>query len=94
MVLGLLIEVLGRDDLLDDLLLDLPSELFRGDVLAVLSRDDNRVHTERDNGTTVMRILDGDLGLGVRAKPGEAPVIAGLLHCGVELVGEQEGQGQ
>lgn len=94
MVDGLVVEVLGGDDLLDDLLQDLLAELLGGDVLGVLGRDDNGVNAERDNGTAVVLILNGNLGLGVRAQPGEGAVVAGLLHGGVELVGEEEGQGQ
>lgn len=91
---GLLVEVLGGDDTLDDLLEDLLAELLGGDVLGVLGRDDDGVDTERDDGTVVVGVLDGDLGLGVGSEPGELAVVAGLLHGAVELVGEQESQGQ
>ena len=91
---GVVVEVLGGDDLLDDLLLDLLAELLGGDVLGVLSRDDDGVDTLGDNGTTVLGVLNGDLGLGVGAEPGERAVTTSGGHGSVELVGEEEGEGE
>ena len=45
MIDGVVVEVLGGDNLLDDLLHDLLSELLSRDVLAVLSANDNGVHS-------------------------------------------------
>lgn len=94
MVDGLLIEVLGGDGSLDDLVEDLLAELLGGDVGAVLGRDDDGVDTERDNGTVVMLVLDRDLGLGVGAEPRQGAVTASSRHGGVQLVGELEGEGE
>ena len=91
---GAVIEELGRDDLLDDLLLDLRAELLSGDVVGVLGGDDDSVDAQGHDGTVVVRVLDGDLGLGVRARPGDGAVVTGSLHGSVELVGEQDGQGE
>jgi hypothetical protein len=91
---GVLIEVLGGDAGLDDLLLDLLAELLSGDILAVLGRDDDSVDTEGDDGTVVVLVLDGDLGLGVGAEPREGAVAAGSGHGSVQLVGELEGKGE
>lgn len=91
---GPVIQVLGRNNLLDDLLLYLLSELLGGDILAVLGRDDDGIYAERYNSATIVGILDRDLGLGVGAQPREAAVVAGLLHGVVELVRQQDGQGQ
>jgi hypothetical protein len=91
---GLVVKVLGRDDLLDDLLKDLLSELLGGNVLAVLGGHDNGVDANGDNGTAVVSVLDGDLRLGVGAQPGQRAVVASLLHGGVELVREQQSQGE
>lgn len=93
-VLDVVVKVLGRDNLLDDLLLDLLTELLGGDVLAVLGRDDDSVDTERNDSTAIVSVLNGDLGLGVGSQPGEGAITAGLGHGRVELVGEEEGQGQ
>jgi hypothetical protein len=46
---GLIIQVLGWNDLLDDLLLDLLAKLLGGDILAVLRADDDGIDTERNN---------------------------------------------
>lgn len=91
---GLLVEELGGDVGLDDLLKDLLAELLSGDGLGVLGRDDDGVNTLGDDGTVVVLVLDGDLGLGVGAQPGEGSVTAGSRHGGVQLVGKNDGQGK
>ena len=94
MIGGSLIKVLGWNDLLDDLLFDLLAELLSGDVLAVLGRDNNCVNTDGNDGTAIMSVLNCDLGLGVGPQPWEASVVSSLLHGGVELVREEECQGE
>lgn len=94
MVDGLLIEVLGGDGGLDDLLKDLLAELLGGDLGSVLGGDDDGVDAEGNNGAVVVLVLNGDLGLGVGAEPREGAVAAGSGHSSVELVGEEEGQGE
>jgi hypothetical protein len=89
---GLLVKVLGWDDLLDDLLLDLLPQQLSGDVLAVLGADDNGVHPDRDNGPVIMLVLNGNLGLGVRSEPREAAVPSCSRHGSVKLVGQLESQ--
>jgi hypothetical protein len=46
---GLVIQVLGWDNLLNDLLLDLLAKLLSGDFLAVLGADNDGVDAKRDN---------------------------------------------
>lgn len=94
MVDGVVIQVLSRDGLLDDLLLDLLSELLGGDIGAVLSRDDYGVDAEGNDGTVVVLVLNSDLGLGVGSEPGEGAVAAGGGHGSIELVGEEKGEGE
>jgi hypothetical protein len=89
---GLLIEVLGWDGGLDDLLEDFLTELLGGDVLRVLGRDDDSLDLLWDDSTTIVLVLNGDLGLGVWAQPWKGTITAGLGHVGVELMGEEEGQ--
>jgi len=89
---SLVIKVLGRNNLLDDLLLDFLAELFGGDVWAVLSTDDDSVDTLGHNSTTVVLVFDSDLGLGIRSEPWERAIVSGLLHGKVEPVGELDGQ--
>lgn len=94
MVDGVVIEVLSRDDLLDDLLLDLLSELLSGDLLGVLSGDNDSVDTFGNDSAVIVAVLDGDLGLGVGSEPGERAVTAGSGHGSVKLVGEEESEGE
>lgn len=91
---GAVVQELSGDDLLDDLLLDDGTELLSGHIIAVLSRDDDSVHTQGLDGTAIVSVLDGDLGLGVGTEPGDGAVDTSLLHRSVELVREQEGEGQ
>ena len=94
MVDGVSIKVLGGDGSLDDLLEDLLTELLSGDVGRVLGRDDNSVDALGDDSATILGVLDGDLGLGVGAQPGQRAIAAGGGHGSVELVGEDEGEGE
>lgn len=94
MVDGLVVEQVLGDDLLDDLLLDLLAKLLGGDVLAVLGRNDNGVDTKRNNGTTIVLVLNSDLGLGVGSQPRDVAGSSCSAHLGVELVCEEEGQRQ
>lgn len=89
---GPIVEEVGRDDLLDDLLENLLAELLSGDLLSMLSRDNDRVNTERDRGTTILLVLDGDLGLGVGAEPWESTGPPCNGESSVELVRQDDGQ--
>jgi hypothetical protein len=89
---GLVVKHLLGYDLLDDLLLDLLTELLGGDVLAMLGRDDDSVNAERDDSTAIVGVLNSDLGLGVGSQPWEGAVLAGAGHGRVQLVGEEDGQ--
>jgi hypothetical protein len=93
-VLGVLVEILGWDDLLADLFLDLLAELLSRDILAVLCGDDNGIDTEGHNSTAIVLVLDSDLSLGVRSQPRQTARVTSLLHSRVELVREQHGQGK
>ena len=92
MVDGAVIKVLGGDDGLDNLLQDLLAEKLGRDFLRMLGRDDNGVNTDGDNSTTVVLVLNGDLGLGVGTQPGEAAVTASGGHGSIELVREEKGE--
>lgn len=89
---GLVVKEVGWDDLLDDLLEDLLSQLLGRDGVSVLGGYDDGVDANGDHGTTVLLVLDGDLGLGVGSQPAQGAVPAGLRHGGVELVGEDQSQ--
>ncbi len=94
MVDGLVVEVLGGDGGLDDLLLDLLAELLGGDVGRVLRRHDNSVDTLGDNSATFLLVLNSDLGLGVGPEPGQGAVATGSSHGGVELMSELKSKGE
>ena len=91
---GVVIKVLGRNDLLDDLLLDLLSELLGGDILRMLGRDNNSVDTLGDDSAVIMAVLNGDLSLGVGAEPGERAIATSGRHGSIQLVGEEKGEGE
>lgn len=93
MVDGVLIKQIGRDDLLDDFLKDLGTEIGGGDFLGVLGGNDDGVDPQRDGSTTILLVLDGDLGLRVGAEPGKGAGATSNSHGGVELVGKHDGEG-
>lgn len=94
MVDGLVVEVLGGDGLLDDLVKDLLAEVLGGDVVGVLGGDDDGVDADGDDRTVVVLVLNSDLGLGVGSQPRQRAVAAGSRHGSVELVGEGESEGE
>ena len=91
---GAVVQVLGGDGGLDDLLQNLLAKLLGGNVLRVLGRNDDGVDTEGHDSAVVVLVLDGDLGLGVGAEPRQRAVAASSRHGSVELVGEEESQGE
>lgn len=94
MVDGLVVEVLGGDGLLDDLVKDLLAEVLGGDVVGVLGGDDDGVDADGDDGTVVVLVLNSNLGLGVGSQPRQRAVATGSRHGSVELVGEGESEGE
>lgn len=86
-------EVSG-DDAADNLLLEGGTELLSGDIVSVLGGDDDGVNAQRLDGTVVVGVLNGNLGLGIGEQPGDGAIITGSLHGSVELVGEDDSQGQ
>jgi hypothetical protein len=66
---GLVVEQVGGDDSLDNLLQDLLAEVLGADLLGVLSRDDYGIDTDRDDSPWalgILLVLDGNLGLGLK----------------------------
>jgi len=90
---GVVVEEVGGDDLLDDLLEKLSPEILGGDLLSVLGGDDDGVDSDGDGGSSILLVLDGDLSLRVGSKPSEASVSSSSGHGGVELVSEHDGKG-
>lgn len=91
---GLVVQQFRGDNLLDDVLLDFLSEVFSGDLVGVLGRDDDGVDSEGLDGTAVLLVFDGDLGLGVGSQPGQGAVSSGVGQGGVELVRQKHRQRQ
>ena len=89
-VLGVLIQQLGRDGGLDDLLHDVGPELLHGHALAVLAGDDDCIHTD---GLVVLVVLHGDLALAVRAQVIQLAALAHLSQLLGQLVGQADGHG-
>jgi len=89
---GLVIEILGRDDLLDDLSDESVFDEFVGDILRMLGGDDDGVDTDRGHVTSVTEILDGDLGLAIWAEPVVVSVVSELGDLLDELGGQDVGQ--
>ena len=91
---SLVVQKLGVNDLVDDLFLDLCSEVLGADLLGVLGGDDDSVNSEGNNGTVgVLLVLDGDLGLGVGSQPTHGSIPTSISHGSVELVGKHDGLG-
>lgn len=92
MVDGAVIQELSRDGLLDNLLEELLADELGGDILAVLGGNDDSVDTKGLDGTVVVGVFNGDLGLGIRTKPGDGSVKTALLHDAVKLVGQEKSE--
>lgn len=90
---GLVVQVLGGDDGLDDEFHEVGTDLFVGDGFVVLSGDDDGVDALGDHGTLDLLVFNGDLSLAVGADPLEGTVLADLSEAGTELSGEVVGKG-
>ena len=90
---GLLIKVLLRDDRLDDMLLEVSSNLIVGDCLVVLGRDEDSVDSDGHHGTTIIAVLNSHLGLSIRPEPGAGPVLAHLSETSTKLGGKDMAEG-
>lgn len=94
MVDGFVIKVFGGDGFFDDFFEDFFVEFFGGDVFVVLSRDDDSVDVERDDGIVVVFVFNGNLGFGVGMELGERVIVVGGRYGSVKLVGEEESEGE
>lgn len=61
MVDGVIIQIDAWNDGLDNFLLQGVSHLLQADILIMLNRDDNCVHTHWKHGATVLAVLDSNL---------------------------------
>lgn len=87
------IQQLRVDDLLDNLLQDLPAEVLGGDTVGVLGGYNNSVDPQRDHGTVLLFVLDSDLSFRVGPEPVHGTCPSGDGHGEVQLVGQHDGEG-
>ena len=89
-VLGVLIQQLGRNGGLDDLFHNVGPELLHGHALAVLAGDDDCIHAD---GLVVLVVLHGDLALAIRAQVIQLAALAHLGQLLGQLVSQADGHG-
>ena len=89
-VLGILVQQLGRDGGLDDLFHHVCPQLLHAHALAVLAGDDHGVHA---HGLVVLVVLHGHLTLAVRAQVVHLAALAHLSQALCQLVGKADGHG-
>ena len=87
-ILRVLVQQLGGNDLLNDLAADVLMQLLLADVGAVLAGNDHRVDA---HGLAVV-VLHGDLALAVRAQVIQRAVLAHLGQALGQLMGQADGQ--
>lgn len=58
---GVIVQIDAGYNSFDDFLLQGISHLLQADILIVLDRNDNCVHTHWEHGPTVLAVLDSDL---------------------------------
>jgi len=90
---GVVVEVLGGDHGLDDMLHEVGADLLVGHVGGVLSGDQDGMNALRGHGAiSLLLVLGGDLDLAIGADPLESAVLANvgeaLAQAGGQLVGE------
>lgn len=88
MIDGLVIEILGRDDRLDDMLHKLCLELLLGKLLSVLCGDDNSVDTDRNRTAVIHSVLDGNLGLSIRSNQWAHAIFTDFSELGTKRCGK------
>lgn len=90
---GVFIEVLGVDDGLDDVFLDLLGDFFKGDSGTVLGGDKDGVNSDGSDSLAFDLVFDGDLTLGIGSQPGQSAinsqVVKSLADVEGQLVGER-----
>mmetsp|Transcript_26068 Transcript_26068/g.55860 ORF Transcript_26068/g.55860 Transcript_26068/m.55860 type:complete len:308 (-) Transcript_26068:157-1080(-) len=86
---GVLVQVFFGDDLLDDVFHEIARDLFLGDVLRMLARNNDRVNTLGDRDTLLVQfVLAGDLCFGIGSDPVAGSVLANLGDLRSELGGQ------
>eukprot|EP00043_Microstomoeca_roanoka_P004758 m.51645 g.51645 ORF g.51645 m.51645 type:complete len:302 (+) comp12638_c1_seq1:377-1282(+) len=89
---SVLIKEVGGNNGLDNLFLEVRTELLVCDIWGVLSGDDNGVDAERNAGTVIELVLDGDLCLGIGTSPGESAITTAISQAAVKSMSQLAGQ--
>lgn len=89
---GLVVQVLGWDGDLDDLLQQFLSDGLVVNILRVLGGDNNGVDTEWGEEASFLLVLNGDLGLSIGSQPWESSVVSDFSQNLAELGGQLVGQ--
>ena len=82
------VQKVGWDDFLHNLVHNLLAEIWGRDLLSVLGGDNDGIHAKRDGGATILLVLDGNLSLRVRTEPWQDTRATSNGHCGVKLMGK------
>ena len=90
---GVVSEELSGDDLVDDLSLDGVEDVIVGESRVVLGGDNNGVDFLGNAlAVLILLVLDGDLGLGIRAEPLDDALLAAFNKAGAQTGGKGVGK--
>lgn len=93
MVDGLVIQILGGDGGANDVFVEITTDGLVIYVGVVLNGDHNGVNPQGDDGSALVLVFNGDLGLGIRTYPVKDTVLSAVGQSLAELGGQDVGQG-
>ena len=88
-ILRIRVQILPGNDALDDVSLQILSQLFGGDIVRVLGGKHHRV----DAGGHAVAVFHRDLPLAVRAQIGKNPLFSHVRKALAQLMGKENGEG-
>lgn len=75
---GLVVQILGGHDCLDDMLHEVFVDLVVSHVWRVLGGDEDGMHPLGDHGSIILLVLDSDLGLAIWPQPRHSSILPHL----------------
>jgi len=90
---GFRIQILSRDDVADDMLHQVGTDGLIVHIGVMLDGNHNSVNSLGDDGSVVVFVFNGDLGLGIRANPAANTVLPDVGQSLAKLGGQHVGQG-
>mmetsp|Transcript_8338 Transcript_8338/g.10720 ORF Transcript_8338/g.10720 Transcript_8338/m.10720 type:complete len:239 (-) Transcript_8338:123-839(-) len=84
MIDSLIIQIFLRNHRLDNMLHQIRANLFVGNILRMLRRDNNSVHTLRNGHTILQHILTGNLRLTIRTNPWADTILTNFRQLGTQ----------